>query len=340
MNDMKCLFFCAGLLLAVGCSSSGEASWEEPLRVGTLVVDSQTDMNGGNYVGVVEEDNASALSFPVSGTVVRVFVEEGDHVRKGDPIAEVDPTSARQALEAANATLEQARDACARLKQLYEAKSLPEIQWVETQTKLRQAEAAYGIAEKNFNDCKLYAPFSGVVGRQWMAAGETALPGAPVVTLLEIGQVKVRFSVPELEIAAMAADNRVEVHVPAIGDTLLIAGRIEKSAEANPAAHTYDVRAVIDNCSGDLLPGMICRVSVAPSQAVEEMAVPVRAVQQAGTGERFVWLVQGNSVVRRPVVTGRFFDNDVVIISGLFPGDRIVVDGMQKISQGSKVSLQ
>lgn len=175
---MKCLFFCAGLLLAVGCSSSGEASWEEPLRVGTLVVDSQTDMNGGNYVGVVEEDNASALSFPVSGTVVRVFVEEGDHVRKGDPIAEVDPTSARQALEAANATLEQARDACARLKQLYEAKSLPEIQWVETQTKLRQAEAAYGIAEKNFNDCKLYAPFSGVVGRQWMAARRNCASGS------------------------------------------------------------------------------------------------------------------------------------------------------------------
>ena len=82
---MKCLFFCAGLLLAVGCSSSGKAPSEGTLRVGTLVVDSQMDMNGGNYVGVVEEDNASALSFrfrgPLLGSLSRREAVSGKEIR-------------------------------------------------------------------------------------------------------------------------------------------------------------------------------------------------------------------------------------------------------------------
>lgn len=338
--EMKRLFFGAALLLAGGCSSSGNTPAAEPLRVGTLVVESRADINAGIYVGVVEEENSAVLSFPVAGTVARIFVDEGDRVRKGDPVAELDPTSARQTFEAAKAAFEQARDACERLRQLYEAKSLPEIQWIEAQTKLRQAESAYAIAGKNLDDCRLVAPFSGVVGKRRMTAGETALPGAPVLTLLEIGRVKVRFSVPELEIASMAADSRVGVRVPALGDSVLMAGRLEKGAVANPAAHTYDVRAEIDNRGGMLLPGMVCHVSVVPAEAVEEIAVPVRAVQQAGSGSRFVWLVRGDSVVCHEVGVGRFVENGIVVTSGLRAGDRIVVDGMQKIGQGSKVALQ
>lgn len=339
---MKRVIFGAALLFVAGCSSStnsANSSASTPLRVGTLVVEPRTDIRAGIYVGVIEEENSSALSFPVAGTLTRVYADEGERIHRGDLLAELDPTSARQTYDAARAALEQARDACSRLQQLYEAKSLPEIQWIEAQTRLRQAEAACGIAEKNLNDCKLYAPFSGVIGQRRMSAGETVLPGVPVLTLLEVDQVKVRFSVPEQEIASMAADSRVRVAVPALGDSLLEAGRIEKGAVANPSAHTYDVRAGMPNRDGRLLPGMVCRVTVTPAGAVEEMAIPVRAVREDGDGGRFVWRVEGDSVVRADVRTGRFVGNDVVIEQGIRPGDRIVVDGTQKIGQGSKVVL-
>lgn len=339
-SDMKRVIFGAVLLLAAGCSSSTTRSTSNPLRVTTLVVEPREDINAGIYVGVVEEENAAALSFPVAGTLQRVCVDEGDRVRKGDLLAELDPTSARQTFDAAKAALEQARDAAQRLKQLYDQKSLPEIKWIEAQTRLRQAESAFTIAEKNLSDCRLYAPFSGVVGQRRMSVGETALPGVPALTLLEIGRVKVRFSVPEQEIASVEADSRIRVVVPALDEESFAAGQIEKGAVANPSAHTYDVRAVLENRDGRLLPGMVCRVTVMPAAAVEEMAVPVRAVQQAGDGSRFVWRVQGDSVVRADVRTGRFVENGVVIEEGLRDGDRIVVDGTQKIGQGSKVVLQ
>lgn len=310
------------------------------MRVGTLVVEPREDINAGIYVGVIEEQNSAALSFPVAGTLMRVCADEGARVRKGELLAELDPTSARQTFEAARAAFEQARDASQRLQQLYDAKSLPEVKWIEAQTRLQQAQAAFAIAEKNLSDCRLYAPFAGVVGQRRMSVGETALPGVPVLTLLETARVKVRFSVPEQEIASVEADSRIRVAVPALGDSTLAAANPEKGAVANPAAHTYDVRASLGNRDGRLLPGMVCRVTVTPAMAVEEIAVPVRAVQQAGNGARFVWRVQGDSVVRADVRTGRFVENGVVIEEGLRDGDRIVVDGMQKIGQGSKVVLQ
>ena len=180
-------------------------------------------------------------------------------------------------------------------------------------------------------------PFTGVIGKRQAVAGETVLPGVPAMTLLRIGMVKVRFPVPEQEIARLGTDSRLRITVAALGDRAFPAGKIEKGAVANPATHTYDVRATLSNADGELLPGMVCRVVASPAGAAEEIALPIRAVQQAGDGSRFVWKVSGDSVVRTAVATGRLVNNAVTITAGIQAGDRIVTDGMQKIGQGSKV---
>ena len=177
---MKQTTFCAILLLATGCTSPKKAHTADPLRVGTIVVTPSSDIDAALYVGTIEEETSAALSFPVAGTLARTYADEGQRVQQGQLLAELDPTSARQTFDAAQAALDQAKDACARLKQLYDAESLPEIKWVEAQTRLRQAESAYGIARKNLDDCKLYAPFTGVIGKRQAAAGETVLPGVIV----------------------------------------------------------------------------------------------------------------------------------------------------------------
>lgn len=337
MKPMKRTILWTVLLLAAGCSSPKKARTVDPLRVETLIAAPSADIAAAAYVGTIEEETSAALSFPVGGTVIRTYADEGERVRQGQLLVELDPTSARQTFDAAQASLGQARDACERLRQLYDAKSLPEIKWVEAQTRLQQAEALFGIAKKNLNDCSLHAPFSGVVGTRRASAGETAIPGVPVLTLLKIGTVKVRFSVPEQEIAGLGTDSRIEATVAALGDRTFTAGKIEKGAVANPSAHTYDVRAALSNAGGELLPGMVCRVKVLPAGAIEEIAVPVRAVQQVGDGSRFVWIVRGDSVLRTQVTTGRLVNNRIVLNEGVQPGDRIVTDGMQKIGEGSKV---
>ena len=309
---MKRIYMLAALLLATGCASKQERRTVAPMRVETLV---------SRYVGTIEEERSVALSFPLAGTLARIEVDEGEYVTRGAVVAELDPTSARQSYAAAEATFEQARDACERLRKLHEANSLPEIQWVEAQTRLQQASST----------------FAGVVGKRQAEAGETLLPGVPVVTLLDIASVKVRFAVPEQEIASLDARRRIDVSVAALGDQTFRAGAPRRSIEANPAAHTYEVTAPLGNADRRLLPGMVCRVTTSPADAAEELVVPLQAVREAGDGSRFVWKVAGDSVLRTPVRTGRFAGNAVVIEEGLSAGDRIVTEGMQKIGEGSKI---
>lgn len=159
-----------------------------------------------------------------------------------------------------------------------------------------------------------------------------------MLTLLETGCVKVRFSVPEQEIARLGADSRIGVGVAALGDRVFPAGKIEKGAVGQPAAHTYDVRATPGQRRGRVAAGDgVPRDGISPAESAEEIAVPVRAVQQAGDGNRFVWTVRGDSAVRTTVTTGRLVNNGIVLTGGVAAGDRIVVDGMQKIGEGSKV---
>lgn len=334
---MKRIYMLAALLLATGCASKQERRTVAPMRVETLVVAPSSETESSRYVGTIEEERSVALSFPRAGTLARIEVDEGEYVTRGAVVAELDPTSARQSYAAAEATFEQARDACERLRKLHEANSLPEIQWVEAQTRLQQASSTFELARKNLEDCTLRAPFAGVVGKRQAEAGETLLPGVPVVTLLDIASVKVRFAVPEQEIASLDARRRIDVSVAALGDQTFRAGAPRRSIEANPAAHTYEVTAPLGNADRRLLPGMVCRVTTSPADAAEELVVPLQAVREAGDGSRFVWKVAGDSVLRTPVRTGRFAGNAVVIEEGLSAGDRIVTEGMQKIGEGSKI---
>lgn len=336
-EKMKKLLIPALASISFGCTPRQQIREQSPIRVETQVVHREAVVAQRNYVGAVEEEMAAALSFPVGGTVSRILFHAGQFVRQGDLLMELDATSARQSYDAAKATLEQAQDACGRLKKLHDENSLPEIQWVEAQTKLRQAEAGFAIAEKNLADCRLYAPFSGAVGKRIATVGETALPGVPVMTLLRIAAVYVRFAVPEREIGAMRSDDRIEVRVAALGDKTFVATGIEKGASADAVTHAYDVRASIPNAAYELLPGMVCDVRTAPADTLEEAVVPLRAVRQAGDGRRFVWVVRGDSVVRASVEVGRLIDDRAVIERGIADGDRIVVGGMQKIGDGSKV---
>lgn len=324
--------------LACGCARKTEPKLLPPVRVNTYTIAPQPCAARNVYVGVVEEESSAALSFPVMGTLLRICVCEGQHVRQGEVLAVLDDTSARNTCEAARAALRQAQDAYDRMKRLYEGESLPQVKIVEIETKLRQAQAACEIAEKNLADCILRAPFTGVVGKKMCDAGANVLPIQPVMTLLGIAEVKVRFAVPETEIAALGQSDPSEIRVAALEGKIFRGVSLEKGAVANPAVHTYDVRIPLANPQGELLPGMVCRVTVGGDKAAGKWIVPVRAVRQSGAGERFVWVVENGAASRRQVTVGGLYGNGIEILSGIGPGEKIVTDGYQKIGQGTKVS--
>ena len=326
-------------LLAVSCSEKKEQNVKAPTRVTTQMVSPGMLDNAQTYVGIVEEREATAVSFTGMGVVKRMLVSEGQPVSKGQLIAEMDDTQARNLLNGAEAQMAQANDAIERYKMLHDNGSLPEVQWVEIQSKVAQAKSQWEVAKKNLEDCRLIAPVSGIVGKKLVGAGETALPSQAVVSILDISTVKVKVAVPEAEIGGINASTPTSIMVEAINGNYQ-GGRIEKGVQADALTHTYDIRINVANGNRKLLPGMVASVRFISegSQAIGSKMIPVTAVQKKSDGTLFVWTVDKDSTAHRTTVTiGQTQGNYVSVIDGLSIGDRIATEGYQKLSENTKV---
>jgi RND family efflux transporter MFP subunit len=294
------------------------------------------------YVGIVEEREGTAVSFTGMGVVKRVLVNEGQAVSRGQLIAEMDDTQARNLLAGAEATMTQANDAMQRYSMLHERGSLPEVKWVEIQSKVAQAKSQLEVAKKNLADCRLTAPVSGIVGKKLVGAGETAIPSQAVVTILDINTVKVKVSIPEAEISVITPSTPSTISVEA-AQAEVKGGHIEKGVQADALTHTYDVRINVENSRHQLLPGMVANVQFQTegSLVIRNKSIPVTAVQKAADGSLFVWVVTKDSTVSRAKVTiGTPHGNNVGLISGVDMGQRIVTEGYQKLSEGSRVTFK
>lgn len=335
MKKRMLWFALVGILCA--CSDKSGQKESPTVKVCTETVRYGNDYRLKPYVGQAEANTSTSVSFPTAGTLGRVYVEEGQAVKAGQLLAEINPTLLQKALQSAEALLSQARDTYDRMKYLHETNSLPEIQWVETQSKLSQAQSAYDIARKNLEDCRLLAPISGVVGRKFVQTGETVMPAQPVMTVLDINKVKVNVSIPEKEIGGIHADTECGVYVAALDGASFKGGRIVKSVQSDPMTHTYPISIHVDNPGGRLLPGMVCDVTFGQT-GTPALSVPITAVM-AGTGDsRYVWVVENGTAKRKDIRTGMAYGGRIVVTEGLQAGDSVIVKGMQKLSNGSKVS--
>ena len=333
-----------GLLAVVivcSCNEKKEGAVMAPTRVKTEIVGGQSSIsNSQSYVGIIEEQEATAVSFTGMGIVKRMLVSEGQAVNRGQLIAEMDDTQARNLLAGAEAQMAQANDALQRYGMLHDNGSLPEVQWVEIQSKVAQAKSQLEVAKKNLADCRLVAPVSGIIGRKQIGAGETALPSQAVATILNISNVKVKVSVPEAEIGSISPNTSSIIKVEAIGRSYE-GGRIEKGVQADAMTHTYDIRINVPNGDRKLLPGMVASVqfTAVAQQSTERAAMlPVTAVQKNADGSLFVWTIDKDSTAHRTMVgIGETKGNRIAITTGIGSGQRIVTEGYQKLSEGTKV---
>lgn len=186
----------------VSCKSINKKSDTAPKEVAvhTYTVTESSLLTEREYIGMVEESSSVLLSFPIPGKVAAVYVSEGQAVKKGQVLATVDDASLRNLYATAQATLKQAQDGYDRLSLLHASNSIPEVQFVDIQTKLEQARASEQIAAKSLESAKLVAPMDGVIGKKMIEVGLNALPDQPVLSLMNTQTLVVNVAVPENEI--------------------------------------------------------------------------------------------------------------------------------------------
>lgn len=335
------LKLCIGAMLAcafAACSKQERTQTQEKtIPVKIIEIAATSPVGERNYIGTVEESVAVSLSFSLMGTVEQVFVGEGQKVAKGQLLAALNAATAENSYQASLAKLRQAQDAYDRLAKVHENGSLPDIKFVEVETGLQQAKSMASVLKKNLDDCKLYAPRKGVIAARSIEAGANVMPGMTVLKLVSVDKVNVKIPVPENEIGRIAEGQKATVEVPALNNAVFT-GKIEmKGVVANAISHTYEAKIGIDNPLSELMPGMVCKVTIANENNTQAIVVPNRAVQISADGRQYVWLAEDGAARRRFIKTGSLTDSGIIIGEGLSSGEKLIIDGFQKVSEGTKI---
>lgn len=310
--------------------------------VKVMAVDYAPINEQSNYVGVAEAFQSIPLTFLTAGTIEKVMVSEGETVKKGQLLAALNTASYRNILSAALAKEKQAQDAYERLSAVYKNGSLPEVKMIEIETGLEQAKAASEVAQKNVDDCSLYAPVSGMIGTRSAEPGMNIIPGSPVMTLVNIDKINIKVAVPENEIAAIHKGQPAVIYVPALNNAQYN-GRVEqKGVVANPISHSYEIKITIDNNGDRLRPGMLCNVFIGSVNAGKVLCVPQQAVMVDATGTRYVYVADSvnSQASRRNINTGALTaQGSIIVTSGLEKGDQVITHGYQKINDQSIIKI-
>lgn len=311
----------------------------DPVTVTVALADSAGNVNTRSYVGTVESAKEAVVNAVHSGNLQSVDVRQGQNVKRSQQLASVESSSMASIHEASAAALKQAKDGYDRAQQMYAKGSITEVKMMEVNTRLTQAQAAEAAAASSLEDCFVRAPFDGRIARVFVHQGERVTIDQPLFSIIDASGLDINIAVPENEIAGIRTGDRARVSFPALGETEYEAVVKEKGLIANPLSHTYNCKLNITACPKELLSGMVGKVFLEAS-AGNGVVIPSDAVKLCAEG-KYVWVVSDEGLVsRRLIRVSGYAGRGVIVESGLEAGEKVVMEGMDKISSGMSVKFR
>lgn len=340
------------LLLMLAACSKEEPKKEEVRPVRAMVVGSSDIDVNAEFAGEVRPRVESRLGFRVGGKIIARKVDVGTVVKRGQVLMQLDPqdlqlsqTQARAALRAAETQRDLARAELKRYEELRRQNFVSQAvldarksAYASAQANVDAARAGYSAQSNQARYSTLVSDTDGVVTAINAEVGQVVAPGTPVVSVANTDEKEIVISLPEDKVDAMRKVQNVTVRMWA-DPGVAIPGKIrEVSPVADPATRTYPVRVSIPGAGSDVKLGMTARVQFASTSATPQMRVPLTALVQDKSSTA-VWVVEKGVVKLVPVQVGGTSGNDVVIASGIAPGQTIVTAGVNKLKNGQKVKL-
>ena len=313
-------------------------------------------------VGQVQGSKEVEVRARVTGILLKRLYNEGEVTRAGAPLFRIDPAPFEIALAQAGAQLaqerarnEQANREAGRLKQLAAQKAISQKEYDDSTSTLKLSDATLQAAEANLRQAELNlsytlvtAPVAGVTGRMLRSEGSLITAGQESSLLTTISQVNpiwVRFSLSESERtnlprAQLSGRTGAEVRLSLPDKSRYPEkGRINFAAtQIDPQLATQELRAEFENPKMQLLPGQFVRVQVTAGQRDNVFLVPQTSVIQTEKGYLVFVLDKENKAEIRPVQTGTWVGSDWMILGGLKPGDRVVLDNLLRMRPGVPVT--
>jgi membrane fusion protein (multidrug efflux system) len=288
-------------------------------------------------LGTANANESVDIASKVSNRVVAVPFAEGQKVRRGELLVELDGEQARADVAIAEAALKESRSQYDRSRELYSTKVLSESQLDQIEATLKANEARLAAARSRLGDLQIRAPFAGRVGLRRISVGSMVSPGTIITTLDDTDTMKLDFTVPEAFLAAVTPGLAIAARSVAYPDQVFSGKVASVDSRVDPSTRSITVRALVPNPAGLLKPGMFLNVRLA-RDATDALVVPEQALVPE-QGDMFVFVVKDGTAEKRLVRIGQRRVGSVQIVQGLADGDLVVTEGTQKLRDGARVQV-
>lgn len=295
-------------------------------------------------VGTLASSDSVVVRSEVSGRIASLNIPEGQPIKAGAVLVQLDPSVELASLRQAKASLDLARANFKRADELLKRGSGTARTLDEARSELKVGEATVALMEAQLERMTVIAPFAGVLGLKRVALGDYLAPGAEIINIEKIDPLRVEFRVPEVFLAMVKTGSKVSLTVDAFPGRTFDGEVYAIDPKIDVAGRSIVIRASVPNASGELKPGLFARVTL--DLVVNEGAlwVPEESIVPIGDN-RFVYKVLSETVEGQPkskvafapVKIGQRSRGQVEIVEGLQPKDVVVTAGVLKIYEGAAV---
>ncbi len=310
----------------------------DPVKVQVDTVKREPIARKKTMAGMVKAADSVALTSEVSGRVKEILCRQGDKVKKGDILIQLDDAQAQAQLQEASAQVKVTTSEYRRQKILDKRNYTSKASLEKAEAALATALAARAKAAVYVDHMKIKAPFDGEIGLFSISEGAQINQGQDITRLVRSDPMNVEFQVPESEVKDIHVDDEVQVLVEH-ADVLPVTAIIKaKEPYADPTTHSTRVIASLDNSEGKFRDGSFASVTLFLSRDDQAIVVPKESITRDGEQD-FVYIVVDGRARQRPVIVS-FQDKGKVKVEGVSEGDIVVTDPVELLVDGIPVQVE
>ena len=334
MKYIKTLSLAALAVLAVACKSDDKAGTAQQAKpqVKIAKVTSEDIPQAETYTATVESDVKNNIAPNTPYRIEKIYVDVGDNVRKGQVLVQLDANNLQQLkLQVENQKIE-----FNRTSQLYQVGGASKAEYDNAKLQL---DVLSTQLQQLMQNTQLVAPISGVVTARNYDSGDMYSQGQPVLTIEQTNPVKVMVNISEVYYKQVFKGMPVDIELDAYeGETFY--GKVTiVYPTVDQSTHTFPVEVTINNSGQKVRPGMFARATVNFGDKNHVLVPDEALVKQIGAGDRYVYIYKNGKVSYNKVELGKHIGTKYEILSGVNPGDDVVIAGQSRLANDKEVEV-
>jgi len=333
---MNYFFLLLALAALAGCGKGGGPPKDAPVPVELVPVTAAPLQETLEAVGSLDAEESVDIRPEVEGEITSIRLTEGQTVKKGDLLLQIDESKQAATVAEAEADHKLAQETIHRADMLLADGTISQQEHDQTHANFTRMEASLALAKKRLTEYTLTAPFDGILGRRFVSVGQYVNPQTTLVSIYDLDRMKLNFSVPERYSAKIQPGQTLRLKVAAYseetfaGEIYLIEPRVD------PGTRTVQVRAYVPNSDLRLKPGMFANVEITVGTKPKALTIPEECLFPNAGGFAVYRSHEGVAELV-PVETGLRVPGKVEILKGLQAGDQVARSGNLRLSPGRKL---